>query len=188
MKHNNSYLCALENKVVKINIPLDQKIPMPRAEEKDIEHEVIDKKKDKCNVNAKCRSYKSRNLYKMIVTSLYVAITKNKNVIRAMLTQNGFSDNDIGQALTKISSFYFEKSSKKSKMTSQSIIKKMLGNLTIYTYILRETLNAMMEKWKAGVFGKTLPRNVEIYKFDCESFYMQAVKVCKGIKQTTLIL
>lgn len=123
------------------------------------------------------KAYQSRNVYKSIVRHLFSYIRKNREDIIRILTEAGFSMQDIEHGFFKINYYNDLEREQSNKKNSQSTIKKMATKRTIYTYILRETLNTMLHNWSVGKFGKVSESNSLVYKDVCKYFYDETVKV-----------
>ena len=122
------------------------------------------------------KAYKSRNVYKSIIRHLFSYIRKNREDIIRILTEAGFSMQDIEHGFFKINYYNDLEREQSNKKNSQATIKKMVTKRSIYTYILRETLNTMLYNWSQGKFGKVSESNSEVYKDVCKYFYDEAVK------------
>ncbi len=123
------------------------------------------------------KAYKSRNVYKSIVRHLFSYIRKNREDIIRILKDAGFSMTEIEHSFFKINYYNDLEREQSNKKNSQATIKKMVSKRTIYTYILRETLNTMMHNWEQGKLGKVSESNSEVYKDVCKYFYDEAVKM-----------
>ncbi len=123
------------------------------------------------------KAYKCRNVYKSVVRHLFSYIRKNREDIMRILTEAGFTTQEIEHGFFKINYYNDLEREQSKKKNSQSTIKKMVAKRTIYTYILRETLNTMLHNWDIGKFGKVSEGNSAVYKDVCKYFYEETVKV-----------
>ncbi len=146
-----------------------------------IEKETNQEREEGLSVNA----YRRRNVYKSIVRHMYSYVRKNRKDVVRVLELNGFSMSDIEHAFFKISHLNDLERQKGTSKKSQSTIKKMLQRKSIYTYILRETLFAMMQNWKLGKTGKISQENLIIYKEVCEKYYQKTVELLAQTAQGT---
>lgn len=145
-----------------------------RSQEKeDSKFSEGDEKEEALSVNA----YKRRNVYKSIVRHMFSYIRKNRESILRVLEGNGFTMPQIEHAFFKVNYLNDLERQKGKSKKSQTTVKKMLQKKTIYTFILRETLYAMMQNWKQGKTGKISQENLTIYKEVCESYYNKCVQV-----------
>lgn len=96
-------------------------------------------------------------------------------VKREKLTENlldaGFSAPSIETAYTKI--FYCKDTERKSgrKSMTPRLINEAANEVTIYTYILKEALEDMLNEWGTEKLGKVAEKNLEVYKEVCTSYY-----------------
>eukprot|EP00831_Metopus_contortus_P016206 TRINITY_DN16764_c0_g1_i1.p2 TRINITY_DN16764_c0_g1~~TRINITY_DN16764_c0_g1_i1.p2 ORF type:complete len:142 (-),score=45.04 TRINITY_DN16764_c0_g1_i1:191-616(-) len=59
---------------------------------------------------------------------------------------------------------------KKTKKFAQRVINKMVEGFSIYSFILRDTLQFMLETWKQKKFGKMYRKSLPLYKNFCEQY------------------
>jgi hypothetical protein len=127
----------------------------------------------KINVNA----YRRRNVYKAIIRRMFSCVQKNKKGIVALLEANGFEIEEIESAFVYVNQLNeLDKQKGKSKRP-QSTINKMLERRTIYTFILKETLDSMINGWDSGQTGKIMKENVQIYKEVCMKYYNRCIEL-----------
>ena len=131
------------------------------------------------------KSYKSRNVCKSLIRNIYSYIRKNREDIVRILSGAHYTMKAIDRTFFKIGCYIEKERQKRGKKSSQSTIKKMLVKKTAFTYILRETLHAVLRKWSVGDYGKISRANIAVYKEACESFYQQAVQVLAEPAQGT---
>ena len=122
-------------------------------------------------------AYKRRNVYKSIVRHMFSYIRKNREEIIKILQEAGYGMSDIEHAFFEVSCYNDMEQQKGNKKQSQSTIKKMVETRSIYTYILRETLFAMIKSWEEGKHGKVSSKNLGTYKDVCFEYYNEAVQV-----------
>ena len=127
----------------------------------------------KINVNA----YRRRNVYKAIIRRMFSCVQKNKRTIVTLLEANGFKIEEIESAFIYVNQLNeLDKQKGKSKRP-QSTINKMLERRTIYTFILKETLDSMISGWDSGQTGKIMKENVQIYKEVCMKYYNRCIEL-----------
>ena len=90
------------------------------------------------------KAYESRNVYKSIVRFLSVYTNKNSTDIIRILKEARFKDNDIEKCFLKMKKYGEISKSQISQKNFQFLIKKIVMNLSPHTYVLRETLQAIM--------------------------------------------
>ncbi len=120
---------------------------------------------------------KYRYVYKCVVRHMNVYIRKNREDIVSILIRLGFTMCDIEHAFFTISCQSDTVGKKGCDKTSLRIVNKMIIARSIYTYILRETLYAILQNWQGGKVGKVAGKNIELYKDACQAFYQEAVKM-----------
>lgn len=130
-------------------------------------------------------AYKRRNVYKSIVRHMFSYIRKNRDEIIRILLAAGYNMTEIEHAFFEVSCYNDMEQQKGNKKQSQSTIRKMVDQRTIYSYILRETLNAMIKNWDSGKHGKVATKNLATYRNVCISYYNEAVKVLTQEAQGT---
>jgi len=126
-------------------------------------------KKEESKVNGRIK----RNVYKSIIRSIHTYTRKNSLSLMKMLQDKGFSKEEIEHAFFVIGSRQEEK---KHKFKFLTLLKRMVRDKSIYTYILKETLNAMISEWEKGKRGRILEKNYKMYKEVCEAYYRDALK------------
>eukprot|EP00826_Nyctotherus_ovalis_P024311 TRINITY_DN1881_c0_g3_i4.p2 TRINITY_DN1881_c0_g3~~TRINITY_DN1881_c0_g3_i4.p2 ORF type:complete len:114 (+),score=27.95 TRINITY_DN1881_c0_g3_i4:658-999(+) len=108
---------------------------------------------------------------------MFSYVQKNRRAIVALLQANGFAIEEIESAFAYIHGLNeLDKQKGKSKRP-QSTINGMLERRTIVTFVLKETLNSMMQGWQAGHTGKIMKENVQIYREVCEKYYRRCVQL-----------
>eukprot|EP00826_Nyctotherus_ovalis_P024310 TRINITY_DN1881_c0_g3_i10.p1 TRINITY_DN1881_c0_g3~~TRINITY_DN1881_c0_g3_i10.p1 ORF type:complete len:191 (+),score=36.30 TRINITY_DN1881_c0_g3_i10:384-956(+) len=127
----------------------------------------------KINVNA----YRRRNVYKAIIRRMFSCVQKSRKAIAGLLQANGFPTEEIESAFAYVNELNeLDKQKGKSKRP-QSTINGMLERKTILTFVLKETLDSMMQGWQSGHTGKIMKENVQIYKEVCEKYYRRCVEL-----------
>ncbi len=131
-------------------------------------------------------AYKRRNVYKSIIRYMHKCISKDGSKITKMLTQDsGYAMPDVEQAFFMIENWNnLERQSGTSKK-SQTTVEKILSKRSVITYILRETLWGMMQKWKSGKTGKISDTNLEIYEDVCTKYYKRTIELTGQSVQCT---
>ena len=125
---------------------------------------------------ASTSTYKHRNVYKSIIRHMYSYIRKQRSEIVGILQKQGFSMQDVEHAFYEIGCYNDMERQKGKKKVSQSLVKRIATDKTIYTYVLRETLNTMLKNWDEGKFGRLTKKNVSTYKDVCQKYYNETVK------------
>jgi hypothetical protein len=119
-------------------------------------------------------AYKYRNVYKSVVRHLYVYTQDNKDKLLNILKVKGFREEEIRAALEVIKGYKSEETPKEIEKGAKFRIERMLRKKTIYIYILRETLEHMIVKWKNERYGQLYKVNSSIYIEACSRFLRRA--------------
>ena len=122
-------------------------------------------------------AYKSRNVYKTIVRHMHTYTRKNREDIIKIILNAGFSMTQVEHAFFKIDYWCNLERENGNRNYAQGIVKKIFAKKTIYTLILRETLNTLLHCWNLGDFGKITRKNREIYMKACQKFYAESVAI-----------
>jgi hypothetical protein len=151
----------------------DMKLTSTQSENSEGNVAITVKNEGKINGNA----YKRRNVYKAIVRRMFSYIQKENDKVVALLTENGFSKEEIDSAFFYIRHLNdLDKQKGKSKRL-QNTINGILEVKTVYTYILKETLWLMLRGWETGERGKIMSDNVSIYKEVCENYFNRCIQL-----------
>lgn len=157
--------------------------------EKDIESLEISDDSGKEDQEKGSNAYKRRNVYKSIIRHMFSYTRKNRNEIIRVLKENCFDMAKIEHAFFKVNYFNDLERQKGKSKKSQATVKKIIVKKSIYTYILRETLYAMMQNWKVGKTGKISEDNLTIYREVCQKFYDDITRLlAQGAQGTSFLL
>jgi len=169
-------------------LPEEQKVPdLPRTQLENAPEEKKEKiKNNEDPLNpfaaaekfpaAGANTYKHRNVYKSIIRHMFSCIKKNKNDLATILQNSGFSMSEVEHAFYEIGCYNDMERQKGKKKVSQSLVRKIATDKTIYTHILRETLNTMLTNWDLGKFGRLTKKNLGTYKDLCAKYYNETVE------------
>lgn len=94
-----------------------------------------------------------------------------------ILKEKGFCEEEIRKAYEYIDKLKELDKSKGVAKNQQNTIKKMIQTKSIYTYILKETLQLLIEKWQLGNRGKIMQENIKVYLAVCKEYH----KKCKEV-------
>eukprot|EP00826_Nyctotherus_ovalis_P013832 TRINITY_DN13799_c0_g2_i3.p1 TRINITY_DN13799_c0_g2~~TRINITY_DN13799_c0_g2_i3.p1 ORF type:complete len:253 (-),score=18.16 TRINITY_DN13799_c0_g2_i3:119-877(-) len=122
---------------------------------------------------------KRRNVYKAIIRRMHNYTRKNSVRLMQTLRESGFTREEAEHAFFVVGSLYGDMRDK-GKCKFLATLKGMARKKSIYTYILRETLSAMMSGWQNGKRGRILLKNYGIYKRICKIYYDEVVRVISG--------
>ena len=108
-------------------------------------------------------AYKKRNIYKSILRNMMRYIKKNRESLTQLLIEKGYTYLEINNGFEKIRKYNEMERNKGNKKRSQSILKRISSEKTIYTYILKESLDNAIKEWNKGNSGKISVSNKSIY-------------------------
>ncbi len=125
-------------------------------------------------------AYKRRNVYKSIIRNMNSFIYKHDKELTKILLESGFAQPEINECFQKVGQWSnLEKRAGTSKK-SQAMVEKLLSKTHIATYILKEALKAMIDKWENGRVGRISSHNIAIYKETCEKYYQRTIELTDG--------
>lgn len=122
-------------------------------------------------------TYKCRNVFKSIIRHMHRYSKKNKEAITELLSKAGYKNEEIEHAFLKLNYYNDLERNNGRKKKTRRIVRKMISRKSLYTYIIRVTLEDMMKKWTDGKLGRVAESNLNIYKEVCTVFYKEALKV-----------
>ncbi len=105
---------------------------------------------------------------------------KHRDDISQVLKDAGYESKDIEHAFYKINYYNDMERQKGNPKRSQSIVKKFARKHCIYTYLLRETLQHMVQVWEQGYMGKVSSANREIYRDVCDKYLREVNRMISG--------
>jgi len=122
------------------------------------------------------KAYVSRNVYKSIVRFLFICVQKNREGVTQILEDAGFTNEEIEKCFKKLKGYNESVKAQNSKKNSQALIRKIVKESSARTYVLRETLYAMLKNSRVGKLGRISERNKEVYDDVCKYYYNEIVK------------
>jgi len=122
-------------------------------------------------------AYMKRNVYKSIIRAMYRYRKNNARVIDQLLSEKGYSKEEIQKAFDKINKLNNENSIWKNPRKSRTALYSMISKRTPCTYILKETLHSMLSNWRKGTVGRVSKGNLCTYKEVYQDFYNQTLKL-----------
>jgi len=108
-------------------------------------------------------AYKCRNVYKSIIRHICSYINQKGISMARILKSEGFSEEEIKEAYKCIDQLKKLDKSKGVTKNQKSTISAMIETKSIYTYILKETLQSLIDKWELGEKGKIMEKNIKAY-------------------------
>lgn len=97
-----------------------------------------------------------------------------------ILYRKGYNQEEISQAFVKISLYNESERKKGEAKVSQDVIKKMISKRTIYSYILREALHAIIVNCNEGKLGNISKTNISLYQEVAIALYNELVTLLQG--------
>lgn len=125
----------------------------------------------------KGQSYKNRNAYKTILRYIESYLRKNTPDITEVLARNGYYEEEVQKAIIKLYDYSQSERSNGNAKASQNLIKKMLAKKSIYSYILRESLYAIIISSNNDKLGRISKNNIKLYKEVSSKLYEEVVKL-----------
>jgi len=116
-------------------------------------------------------NYKHRNVFKSIVRRMNSCIQGDNDKMKNLLVKAGFDIEDIKAAYSKLSYYKdMERKSGKKEMGPQ-LIRDAVDNVSIYTYVLREALELMLNDLEDQNKVKIARKNIRTYKKVCKAYF-----------------
>lgn len=151
---------------------------LPKEEKKDIDEGSLSDIPDSLLKSQKISvsGYKSRNVFKSILRRMWSFTRSRKAEVLEMLKKVGYSITRIEHVFFKISQYNDIEKNNGNKKKTRLLICKMIAKKSIYTYILKETLHDMIQKWDSGKLGRVASNNLTTYQELCNIYYNAALK------------
>lgn len=122
-------------------------------------------------------NYKYRNVYKSIIRRMSTHVHENRKQMTDFLLKAGFTSEDIEHGITKVTCCKDTERKSGSKKMGPRLINEAVKSITVYTYILREALEGMLDDWNDEKLGKVAKKNIETYKKVCKAYYDKVKKL-----------
>ncbi len=122
-------------------------------------------------------AYRRRNVYKAIIKRMQTHVVNNREEITDVLTREQYSSAAIEKAFGKVALYSEMESTKGEQKRSQSVLKRMVMKKSVYTFILKETLQDMINDWNNGQIGRVSRKNLRIYSNVCNKLYKETRKL-----------
>lgn len=128
------------------------------------EEEKIKKKENEISAKIKIKKGSNqRNVYKFIIRMMHGFVKDNKEELRTSLAKINYSKEEIDRALNKISNLYDQEREHGEKKRSQSVIQRIVKNITILTYVLKSVITNTLDRLSRGEWGKIRSKNRSAY-------------------------
>lgn len=128
-------------------------------------------------------AYMRRNVYKSIIRHMNVVYTRNKESLTKILEEAGFSSQKMKECFETLEEWGCQEKTTGTTKRSQATIEKVLASRSPLTFVLREALKMMMNKWETGRVGRISGHNFDIYQNACQSFYKRTIDLTGSIAQ-----
>eukprot|EP00826_Nyctotherus_ovalis_P058713 TRINITY_DN8096_c0_g1_i3.p1 TRINITY_DN8096_c0_g1~~TRINITY_DN8096_c0_g1_i3.p1 ORF type:complete len:245 (-),score=36.33 TRINITY_DN8096_c0_g1_i3:177-911(-) len=123
------------------------------------------------------QAYDYRNVYKSVIRHLYNFTKTNKKKLREILKSKGYEDKKIRIAFETIRQYRPPDRPKDIERKSQYRIEQIIKAKSIFTFILKETLVFMLDKWEDGEFGQLFEANTQLYVDACKKLLDEVNRV-----------
>lgn len=120
--------------------------------------------RDKVKEKPRKTIFSKRNIFKSIVRSMIAYASKNKNDLEKFLLEKGYSVEEIENSFVCIDKYKEVEAAKLIKMRFRGLIEEIIGEKSATTYILKKSLNAMLNNYNIGHSGKVTTKNLQGYK------------------------
>jgi hypothetical protein len=118
-------------------------------------------------------AYRYRNVYKSIIRHLYVYAQEHEKKLMTLLKNKGFKDKDVEKAFENIKKYKPIGIPKEIERGAKIKVEEIVKSKTALTYVLKETLIHMLDKWKNNKLGQLYKVNSTIYAEACNEFLVQ---------------
>ena len=151
----------------------DQKCSMNMEEDSLIGNEIIKNKK----VIKGYTGYGKRNVYKSILRHMSKHI-KNSNIsLQNLLNSLGYTQQDIEHAFCKINYANSVEKGTEIYKKARCILDKILEKKSIYGFILKDSLEEMINNIQEKKLGKITAKNAKIYIEVCKAYYKALISI-----------
>lgn len=137
-------------------------------------------------INCKMASgttYKCRNVFKSIIRHMYTYSKKNRDTLIAILLKAGYQATEIEHGFFELSNYSELEQHNVTKKQTERTVKKMVSKKSVFTYMIRECLQDLINKWENGKLGRVAENNLHIYKEVCKVYYNEAIKTLQNEEQ-----
>lgn len=116
------------------------------------------------------KAYQARNVYKSIIRHIYTYTKRNKAYLRSILDKAGYTEAEIKATFETIHKYNDPKRPKEIERNTQAKVEIMLNAKSPLTFVLREVLQSMLDRWGRGKYGQLTRNNSVIYNATCNKF------------------
>jgi len=125
------------------------------------------------------QAYNYRNVYKSVIRHMYNYTKKNRKTLKELLKNEGYEEVKIKTAFETIRQYKPPDKPKDIEKKSQYRIEGILKSKAISTFILRETLVFMLNRWESGHHGQLFGDNIQLYIEGCKKLLDEVNDVLK---------
>ena len=115
-------------------------------------------------------NYKYRNVYKSIIRRMTANIQENKEQLASFLAGKGFIKEDIELGFETVIACKDDERKSGNKKMGPRLINQAAKELSVYSYILKEAIDKMLNEWNNDKTGKVAKKNIETYKKVCKAY------------------
>lgn len=149
VKEERAEECCAENETKRVSNQLQHKEGSLNYKTETVEEKTI---------------FNKRNVFKSIVRSMIAYAKKNKNDLKKSLREKGYPVEEIENSFVCIDKYKEVETAKHIKRRFQALIEEIIGEKSAGTYILKKSLNAMLNNYNTGDSGKVTTKNLQGYK------------------------
>lgn len=122
-------------------------------------------------------NYKYRNVCKYLLRHMNTYTNKSKAKLTELLLNIEYEEKKIKKAFEKLEYYGYLERKKGCKKMSAKLIKYAITTKSIYSYILKETLEDIIQNWNQMNFGKIIRKNLGVYREICSKFYEKLLEI-----------
>ncbi len=104
-------------------------------------------------------------------------IANNREQVVTLLTGEQYSMQAIEHAFAKVGRYSGLETVKGEQKRSQTILRRIVTKKSIYTHILKETLEYTMKEWDEGHIGRVAKKNLRIYRNVCSKLLRETLRL-----------
>lgn len=125
-------------------------------------------------------SYKYRNVFKSIIRKMNTLTSRKTKQITSKLKELGYSSDTIEKTIQHIYECTEIERKNGIKKMAPNLIRSSTKTLSIYTHILKYSIQEMLSDWDAKEIGRLSQKNIELYKHLCKLCLDSADKLIKS--------
>lgn len=122
-------------------------------------------------------NYKYRNVCKSILRHMNAYIIRNKVKLTDILLNVGYREEEIKRGFKRLEDYGDLERRKGCKKMSAKLVKYAITSKSLYSYVLKETLDEIIKNWNQMRFGKIIRKNFGVYKEICNKCYEKLLEI-----------